>query len=402
VLEFALTAKAPLCIARRRVDNNLFESEEVIPGGVLKGCIAASWRTSLGLKSDGEIAPGMDQARPELCQHFERLRFTHAFPGTADQKTRPVVAPLSLVKDRNGQVRDVALCDGPILLGDPPAAPSFAVDWKSNDDVQSDFGWPKLHRELRVRTAIDKERRKAKDEQLFAYEMIAPHDDLNWYGQIDLSLVPATDRSAVEAQLRGVLSQGVYSLGKTKARAEVALHQAGTIQTKYVSNAGARRNHWIVTLQTPALLCDPAQLDETSGGNELFEAYREVWDDLSNHSLQLVRFFAQQSLAGGFYLHRRFQPGKAYNPYLLTDAGSVFVLQPNKGQEAQAQQCIDDWLEHGLTLPQWAIDRYARNGRPGNHWANCPYLPANGYGEIAVNLDVHWSNQPQKGEFYAI
>ncbi|MEK6320453.1 MAG: RAMP superfamily CRISPR-associated protein [Acidobacteriota bacterium] len=410
MLDFALTPETPFCIARRRVNNNLFESEEVIPGGVLKGSIASSWRARLGQQGDGAITPGMDTARPELCRHFEKLRITHAFPASAAQPVRPVVAPLSQVKFKikdQPEVRDIALCDGPMLLGNPPVAPSFAVDWKDDDDVRHDFGWPDLEHELRVRTAIDRDLRKAKEEQLFAYEMIAPRGRIEWYGLIDLSQVPEAERAAVEAQLRDLLSQGLHGLGKTKARARIVWLTPGTVAPKRQSQAAPINGQWVVVLQTPALLCDPSRLNEASGDEELCKAYNEVWDQLSNHSLQVVRFFARQSLAGGYYLHRRFQAGKAYNPYLLTDAGSAFVLKGKNGQTPLAQQSIDDWLAYGLPLPSWAVKHYKRNDQRGtlllgDHWMNCPYLPANGYGEIVVNLDVHTNRQPQKGEFHVI
>ncbi len=403
-LEFELTPKAPFCIARRRINNNLFESEIVIPGGVLKGCIATSWRQRTGLKGDGEITAGMDATRPELCSHFDKLRFTHAFPGAKSKQARPVVAPLSLVKagkDLKDEVYDVALCGGPILLGNPLAAPFFSIDWKSYEDVQNEFGWPDLYTELRVRTKINRERRKAEDEQLFAYEMVVPRDDIIWYGHIDLSEIPSDDRQAVESQLRGILRLRLQGMGKTKSQVEVKLHPEGTIRSFQASSAAPKNDTWIVTFQTPALLCDPTRLNETSGKDDLFAAYQDVRDQLSNYSLRLVRFFAQQSLAGGFYLHNRFQSGKAYNPYLLTEEGSVFVLQANEDQGADAQRCIEGWLKLGLPLPGWAVESYKRNGLTGNHWTNCAFLPANGFGEIAVNLDAHWSKQPQKGEFYA-
>jgi hypothetical protein len=54
--------------------------------------------------------------------------------------------------------------DKEIRLGTRP----FAIDWKNGGSVQAEFGWAELQRELRVRTAIDRERRRAKDDQLFA------------------------------------------------------------------------------------------------------------------------------------------------------------------------------------------------------------------------------------------
>ena len=401
VLEFSLKPLAPFCIGRRQIDNNLFESEIVIPGGVLKGCLATSWLTRLGTKGDGGIGTDTDPARPELGRHFDALHITHAFPGSSSDWLRPTIAPLSLVKFQNDRLRDVALCKEAVLLGDPPEAPSFAIDWKRDGDVLKNFGWPSIKRELRVRTQIDLARRKAKDENLFAYEMVDPQD-LVWFGRIDLQDIESNDRGKVEEQLRQILCGTIYGLGKTKCQAELNFLPEGTLRNKHDSRPTPRDDMWIVTLQTPALLCDPARLDETSGSKELTAAYSEAWGDMSEKSLTLDHFYARQSLAGGFYLHRRFQPGKPYNPYLLTESGSVFVLRAIEGQSGKAQEYIDAWLVRGLPLPGWAVERYKRDNRLGDHWANCPYLRANGYGEIAVNLDVHWDLLPQKGECHVV
>jgi hypothetical protein len=301
-----------------------------------------------------------------------------------------VTAPLSLVK-ANHRLYDVALFDGPMLIGSPPAAPEFAVDWKSRADVQQLFGWAEPERELRVRTAIDAERRKAMEEQLFAYEMIIPRG-ITWHCQLDLSAVPSVDRTKVEEQLRDLLGHGLQGIGKTKSRANIEIEASGIVPPRHPSKHAQRDGFWVVTLQTPVLLCDPAKLPQTS----LLTAYDEVWSQLSTRSLKLKHFYSQQSLAGGFYLHRRFQPGTDYSPWLLTDAGSVFVFEAMPGQQAQAQACIDNWLAHGLPLPDWAATQY------GDHWTTCPFLREGGYGEIAVNLDIHWSAQPDEGERHVI
>ena len=107
-----------------------------------------------------------------------------------------------------------------------------------------------------------------------------------------------------------------------------------------------------------------------------------------------MRFFASQSLAGGYQV-LRFQANKPYNPFLLTDPGSVFVLRAS-GDIASAQASIAQWLHAGLSLPGWAQARY------GNHWRTCPFLPEDGFGEVAVNLPCHVEKKPGEGLFHAI
>lgn len=394
ILSLKLSPKAPFCLARRRIDPNLFESDATISGAAIKGSLASTWLALLGKSPNGAIEAGTDPSRAELCRHFDKVRFTHAFPAEKGTLSRPVTAPLSLV-NADQRIYDVARSSGPVLLKDKAgewAALEFAVDWKSKTiaEVQMDFGWADPDRELRVRTAIDSNRRKAKDENLFAYEKIVPHKT-DWLCHIDLDGVPQADKAKVEDQLRGLLANGLRAVGKTKVQVAVEV-QPTVSPAKYVSQSKARDGIWIVTLQTPALLCDQEAILQTN----LHDAYQQVWAQLSGDAIQLVRFFARQSLAGGRYLWNRFQAGKEYSPWLLTDAGSVFVLKAAPGKDDEAQRCIDTWLSHGLPLPQWAADRY------GNHWRTCPFLPEGGYGEIAVNLDVHWTKHATQGEYHVI
>jgi hypothetical protein len=377
----------PFCIAKRKVDENLFESEEIIPGGVIKGSLASTWGMLVkGKGPDAVINQDFDESRKALAENFNKIRFTHAFPVNKEQKKRPTVFPLSLVRytvksgnEEKTVLGDVARIDKPGLLGNPTAAPAFSIDWKrSRGDVFKRFGWPELSMELRVRTAMDRSTRASKEKHLFAYEMVVP-DGHEWAAMIDLSRVTG-DREKVITQLMDLLGYGMNNWGKTKCHAETAVTR---MEAPVVEEP--KDGLYIITLQTPAILCDPAGLSEASGQKELFGAYSAVWKELSDSSLELVRFFGRQSLAGGDYLHKRFQAGKDYYPWLLTDPGSVFVLKKTNGN---AHGKITDWLKHGLNLPAWAKKRYEHNGFSGDDWRCCPYIPENGYGEIAVNIKL--------------
>lgn len=384
--------KSPFCIAKRRIDENLFESEIFIPGNAIKGTIATMWRQLLGCNEDKEIDENFDSERNQLCKYFDKIRFRHAFPVESSETKRPVSPPLSLVKIKDDKsYYDVALCDTPVLINGN--APEFRVDWKDSSDVDKDFGWINPKKELRVRTAINREKRKSEENKLFAYEMIVP-TGFRWISWIDMGLIPEDERTDVEKQLRGLLAIGLNGLGKTKASVSAELEDYSHVQPFYSSKLEPIDNQYIVTLQTPAILCDPKELNETSGKIELFNAYEKIWKQMSDDSLTLKRYFASQSLAGGYYLHRRFREGKQYRPYLLTDAGSVFVLRVV--DEAKAKEKIEEWFNYGLPLPKWAKEEYKRNGREGDHWSNCPYIRENGYGEIAVNIDIHISKKPKE------
>ncbi|MCI0694808.1 hypothetical protein L0337_22725, partial [candidate division KSB1 bacterium] len=290
VLSLKLSPKAPFCLARRRIDPNLFESDAIISGAAIKGSLASTWLALLGKSPNGAIEADTDSTRAELCRHFDKVRFTHAFPALKSQSTRPVTAPLSLVK-AGKKVYDVAQSAGPVLLNNDDnelVAPEFAVDWKSDSDVQQDFGWAEPERELRVRTAIDSSRRKAKDEQLFAYDKVVPHK-ADWVCQIDLGAVPQADRAKVEAQLRDLLASGLRAVGKTKTHVTVEV-QSTVTPANHVSQNKARDGVWIITLQTPSLLCDQEAILQSN----LHDAYQQVWAQLSGDAIQLVRFFARQ------------------------------------------------------------------------------------------------------------
>jgi hypothetical protein len=388
-ITMVISPTSPFCIAKRRVAKNLFESDIVIPGGLIRGVIASDWGRLKNRGQNIDIDEGFDSERPELSKYFNSIRFRHAFPTTNILNCRPIVPPLSLVKSGDKDDKkyyDVALSQGVILIGGK--APAFSIDWKDRSDVDTDFGWPELRRELRVRTAIDGESRKSKNEQLFAYEMIVP-DGHGWVSCVDMSLVPERDRGNVLEQLQGLLVNGLNGWGKAKTTASVRFKES--VEEPYHIKTSAEL--LVITLQTPALLCNREQLNEKSCRVDLTKLYGQIWTELSEGKLELKRFFASQSLAGGRYLWKRFRGiNQPYYPYLLTDAGSVFVLKAVKGD---ADNLVTNWLRQGLPLPNWVDEAFKRADKLGSHWSNCPYTPADGYGEIAVNLNkVHSLNTP--------
>ena len=384
----ALIPEGPFCLARKKVDGNIFTSEQVIPGGVIKGGIATTWGLMIGKGTNVIVNDTFDADRKELCRHFSEIRITHAFPA-AEGLGRPVMPPLSLVKA--GKMHyDVADIKDPVLIVNQ--APAFDVDWKEKDfgEVRVKFGWPRIERRLLVRTAMDRETRSAEKNKLFAYESIVPGGN-RWLASIDLTGVPVGDRSAVARQLSEILANGLVGWSKTKTSALATIETfKGQEEGDFFRHDGA----CILSLQTPAILCEPMQLDEATDHSRLFAAYTKAWDELSSGCLQVVRFFARQELLGGYYLHQRFQRGKPYYPWLLTIVGAVFVLKPIEGKKEEAEKCLKDWLAQGLPLPVWAMREYANGDKPGDHWQNCPYIRQNGYGEIAVNLKCHKKMKP--------
>ena len=383
---FALLIKPtePFCLTGRRLAGNLFMGREDIPGAAIAGILARTWSIMLGKPTP--ITLDFDPDRPELSRHFNSICFSHAFPAR-EESFRPVRWPLSLVRV-NDNIHDIACYCGlnnAILINNQ--APAFFVDWKKFGDVEELFGWADLKRELRVRTAIDSSKRRSANEELFAYQMVLPNPN-GWLSKVDLSAVPVGDREKTGEQIRELLSLGLLGLGKTKAFATVdfLVPDDDVIPVFSSDPDHLLDGGWYITLQTSALLCDPSGLDESSGYKDLFDAYKNTWDELSKGTLELNGYFARQSLAGGEYLANRFRNGnsRSYTPWLLTEPGSVFFLKPVQSADPDvARKYINDWLSGGLPLPKWVQAR---------DWRKCPYLPQNGYGEIAVNLDTQKGN----------
>ena len=385
-----LTPRAPFCIARYGPAENLFESDEVISGGVLKGILASELNARLGRSLETEIDESTVPPRwKSLARDFHRVRITHLFPASRNAGSRrPVAAPLSLVRDDDGHLFDAAGTSEVVLRADKmgvPRAVTFDIDWKDNSDVREHFRWPNLMRELRVRTAIDPDRRRAFDQKLFALESTVP-DGKVWLGWVDLSQVNG-DREAVADGMADLLNidetghGSIGRLGKTKVQAQIQICSASDLDPCYRID---RCDVWpaIVTLQTPTLLCDPDSLSGLKGRAQdaMHAGFQRVWGELSGGALILSHYYSRQTMTGG-YLHYRFQESRPYEPFLVTNAGSVFVLNAAPNQEAQATELLERWVSQGLPLPEWAIQRY------GREWKTNPYVPESGFGEVAVNIE---------------
>lgn len=373
-IALALSFTQPLIVASKRPGNNLFESDDVIPGAAIRGAIAQL--LNRGLKS----------TFPALYENLSKVRITHAFP--AAQSVRRAHFPLSLVNFKlpgsAGKLSDFALLSAP--PADLPATPEFAVDWKDPAIGPKVMGWPDVPTEIRVRTAIEGENRKQRDQALFATRMLLPQG-LKWLASADLSRIKeSTVHQAVAAELRGIMKTGLPGIGKTRAFATCAstIEPDPTLHTR-------SDGRWIVCLQTPALLLEPSQ--SLNSQEEMELAYKNFWHDRSAGSLVLENYFQSNTLVGGDYLHRRFRPGQIYLPYFLTNPGSVFVLQQ---QSPEAVTFLGKWLRCGLPLTSACRKFYCDHADPGKPdwdlWPDCPFIPENGYGEIAVNLPVHASH----------
>lgn len=388
-LSMQIYPQAPFCIARPHVGDNLFESEDIIPGGAIKGCLADILNQVTGRALNNPVDQTIPPPWQDLGEWFSSIRFDHAFPTLRAKPNRPQRYPLSTVR-ANQKTYDIALCPQPGLIAG--RAPIFFVDWKPEDEicVENEFGWDRPPKVLRVRTKIDRDSRRADEGSLFAYEMIDPKAHV-WHGRADLTAVPEEKRGAVCAQLQALLQLQLKRLGKTKTEVDIGVSELppATLPTPLDDD------FWVITLQTPALMLDPWNPGNPTNtvvdSGMLLRAYQEYWNEVSQGHLGLVRFLAHQKLLGG-YLHYRFQTKRPYNPFLVTAERSTFVLKTqNAGQLNEIRQLIGMWRALGLPLPDWAIREY------GTSWQTCPFVPENGFGEIAVNMACHMDRKPPSG-----
>lgn len=386
-LPVRLTFDRPLCLVGKKHSRNHFDSLESVPGSVLKGATA---RLLLELCGSGpRVVSGAAPAGcafPSVWKHLADIRFAEARPLSARATARPVVPPLSVVC-ANGTWYDVALEEGPRLINDD--APAFASDWKAKDEtlIRDAFGAVDVPREVRIRTAIDAETGRAKDENLFSYGLVVPDrpgQEIAWETRIGLLNVPANERQAVRGELVTLYAHGLPNVGKTRAIAAVEWLAQPTppAQTSKAPTDGVH----VVSLQTDFLMTDPQTLQ--ADGKTLHDAYADFWAEASGGALTLVRFFARQSLHGG-YLARRFGGRGGYEPYLVTDRGSTFVL---RATSLDAAARLAGWAAAGLPLPSWAATRDAQSGKP--LWQTCPFVPEAGFGEVVVDLACHTEKRP--------
>ena len=387
--------RGPFCIAGQRPGDNLFDSEVVISGGVILGVLATMWR----LASDAPptqytVEPRAGGKWNTLAKNFAKLTFTHAFPSGMGTNIRPCVSPLSLAaaepwpSDIPDTLYDIALCTRPRLIPETQSnthrPPVFQPDWKTHvvgKEADKMSGWTDVPRQLRVRTSIDANTLRAADEQLFAYQMIVP-DQHEWLAFLDLRDVPGMERSAVLTELKQLLAAGLGPLGKTKIDAEVNFEPATNVHPKWASDPNPLPSgEWVVTLQTPAVLCAADDLRDPTGDG-LHKGYQATWDELSGGAFRLQRFFARQSLSAPRFAGQlpKNSAGQYY-PFVLTDAGSTFVLKAVADTTA-AQAKIEEWLAMGVPVREELLSGTAT----APDWQRCPYLNRHGYGEISVNL----------------
>jgi len=402
----ALKPEGPLVIGGKRISDNIFESQQEIPGGVLKGAIADAILRAHGSNSRDVAALAQDTSceMPDLCREFSKIRVLFAKPVEEGQCQRRSPIPASVVT--TGEAKKL----GDVAVADIPGSGNnlaFQIDWKPGEDEAAEEQFPivKVPYELRVRTKIDSGARSAEKEKLFAYRMAASRalvaengpkgteiklKSFEWLTAI--SFDPDADAEVskrVKEQLGMLITKyGIPGVGKLKTFCTVKWVQVVPREASQPKDKKPDPRKWVITLQTPALLYDVDAIQP--GFSDSHDTYESYWAEVSGQMLRLGKHFARQYLVGGEYQWKHFSAGAKYRPYVLTDAGAVFVLHAaDDASLGKIEEKIADWQRNGLPVAKSACKEF---GLTSNHtdWSKCPYIPENGYGEIAVDLMWHW------------
>lgn len=401
----------------KKPKSNFAESEKTIPGSAIKGSLARFLNLICGVTpstkaiNQSNTAVADKNAFPLLAKHYSRLRFLHAFPMRRGQTARPVILPYSALQAASTASKsafsDAALLDGPVL-DRQNRAPRFLIDWKENDEsnkLRESFGWGSPEIINKTRTAIRQQTRVADEEKLYTFQHLTPyqasdHDSpdgekprVRWISSLMLPQMEPAEKQSLLQELNKAIGLGWRHIGKRNARFRIVDIEKSTAAPCVASreNTFSKGDLAIILLQTDTLMFDGKALAEKKSKFNLHRVYNDYWKDITNNSFELRSFFARQHMSGG-YLAKKLYPiySDCYYPYVLTEAGSVFVLEILN--EVDAENHLSNFAQNGLPLPPQIIALLPEEEDQSEHWKNCPYVPENGYGEIIVNLDWHWDN----------
>jgi hypothetical protein len=385
-IDLALSLQEPLLVGGIRRKDNIFESEIIIPGSVLKGSLAAGLNRIAGTPdADTPINASNERVKalfPFLSAHFTELRFLHALP-SQDKHSRKETVPLSMAC-YDDLCEDVAFKDSDAEIWAKQSVPvSFKVDWKGTPaQLPARYNLPEIEFHSVTCTAIDEELLRADEGRLYSFRMIKPAENLFWLSRIQFPQDLSSEaKQALLSELLQVNALALRYIGKRQSC--VAVSEAVPFYKESEPCGQTNTSHFAVTLQTPALMVNPEVMAKDAGA--IFDdhvylqtQYEAFWNKHFGTNAVLKRFFASQELRGG-YLGMRFHQS-AYRPFYLTSAGSTFVFEL-KNSEVWTR--LNALCRTGLPVPEWAV---SSDDRP--FWLRCPFVPQNGYGEIRVRLQA--------------
>lgn len=373
---YDVTFDRPILVDTVRQTDNAFSGSTIVPGSAFKGALAER------LKLAGDNPEDKGSKFHEALSH---LRVSHARPVikhgenkvvTADQ---PIPQSWFYVKTADGYlVADAITATAPnkgLLFKGISMAPQQVASAKQEvqEELRKAFGLPELYGKL-VRTHVgineDEDGKRielgkrsftAADKKLYSTSMV-PSGGRVWRFTVDGSRI---SEKGLATQLMSAFSEDLDGIGRTAAKASFKKIDAAdsvTLPDTAVVD---------IILLSPAIMFDPVE-GERATQKSLSALYAEYFQSMLG--AKLLNHFARPLFAGQYPAVRRRPYGKAYYPFVQTKPGAVFRLSL---PDDKARQALGDALRFGLPVPPL--------GGKAATWQTCPFMPENGYGEIALH-----------------
>ena len=389
-----LRLRDPFGTGRRTAKENIYTTDEFIPGSLIKGALATHIATS---NHSGTLQP---KASGDA---FSALKFSHALPMaseipnspahfTALNKAPPPAPRPASLATAGGKWFDAATVPTPFLFspvaGDPFEAPAFAPDFKKKDEDCVDILYPAAtpRKILRVRTKINAGTKSAEPEKLFGIEMLEP-DRIVFVSSVDLGTDVPADQTARLEELNTLLAHGLGALGISKAGADAWLLPHVPAAVPQIQPGQRVR----IVLASSALLLDPVALAGT-GNMPREQATRDLYqlalrEAIGCNDLALHQVFADERLAGGVGdLRRRLAAATGfvnYTPWIETLAGSTFVVTCTSPQGTLAlAMAAKNGLDLSLSLVQNVTGHRVKRE---TLWKWTVMVRENGFGAIVLD-----------------
>ncbi|MEM7212959.1 MAG: hypothetical protein AAF479_13885, partial [Pseudomonadota bacterium] len=225
----------------------------------------------------------------------------------------------------------------------------------------------------RTRVGIDPNRGSTKDGELFTHVLLRTRK-LSWH--VSAEMPRPTDPAA--QIVWDMLCQGLFDLGKTRA-----VTSTPDLALKGAAPGFSSGSKYKVTLLSPAHICRTEDMVSEAVFTAKLCAYwefatggagriaREAVDDIPQ-----LMIFAEQRLVGGVPAAARRPFGDDfYEPLVLTEAESAFVLEPTGAGDLE--QSLTDLVASGLPRPPGMLPE------PDDH-RRTVHMAQNGFGEIRV------------------
>ncbi len=403
--------KSPLLVSDHSPKGNFFEGRNDVPGSVLKRAMADQLLLELGIQPgqwiNEELIEGLNgKDYNELIKGMSSIFIRFAFPinpcifDMTKEVDRPVPLPLTsfvykgwesvqgepwdiLVKDIQNKGYLTRIHEKRIVFkSDTPSLNGWLTGYGGDLFAPQHF--------IHTRTAIDNITLASEEAKLFSYRAVSDiyqKENGEKYQQVYLSEIVFPKSEDLKKQILQILN-------KIRAIGKASRHGLGQVEFIEVE---MKRYNWKarlgtfndlikddkllvpIMLATEAVLLEPfkVQLD-----SNLKDMYENTWKNIFGQQIRLRTFYVQHKLRG-------IRKGKqGVPPVVLTDAGSVFVLEMDKDKQTDAEAILSRLSNFGVEINSYLL-------KIDEVWKSfCPYRRTNGYGEVVICHPIHLEGVP--------